>query len=354
MTGGAAFRGQPLLLFGGLLAGWLATRVVLWEPPFEALRAAAGKIAIASTAAPKSPRVWPAQSEGQRIPETTDPLAEVSASAGKIFDAPRDAERGNLLLAAALFPTQAAPASRVAPQVRPPVWPGIPAAAPAPVRAASSAPLRWSGDGWLLLRHDAASQLVPGRPAYGRSQAGAVVRYSLAPATARRPQVYVRTSTALTGPRERELAAGFSARPVPGLPVRVAGEMRASETDRTRLRPAAYAVTEILPQALPFGARGDVYLQAGYVGGEFATVFVDGQARAVRPLVSAAGAEVEVGAGAWGGAQEGSARLDIGPTVAISFPLGGVYGRVAADYRFRIAGDAEPSSGPALTVSAGF
>ena len=31
-----------------------------------------------------------------------------------------------------------------------------------------------------------------------------------------------------------------------------------------------------------------------------------------------------------------------------------VSGWIAADYRFRVTGDAEPASGPALTVSAGF
>ena len=36
------------------------------------------------------------------------------------------------------------------------------------------------------------------------------------------------------------------------------------------------------------------------------------------------------------------------------FRVGEARGRLAADYRFRVAGDAEPRSGPALTVSAGF
>ena len=36
-------------------------------------------------------------------------------------------------------------------------------------------------------------------------------------------------------------------------------------------------------------------------------------------------------------------------------PLGkGLFGRAAVDWRFRVAGDADPGSGPALTLSAGF
>ena len=58
--------------------------------------------------------------------------------------------------------------------------------------------------------------------------------------------------------------------------------------------------------------------------------------------------------GAWGGAQDGASRLDIGPSAAVSFRLGEGRGRVAADYRIRVAGEAEPASGPALTLSAGF
>src|SRR5690606_16601072 len=123
--------------------------------------------------------------------------------------------------------------------------PGVPAAAPsalaAPALAAASSTRRWSADGWLLLRRDAAAPLLSGRPSYGRSQAGSVVRYSLAPSSPRRPLAYLRASAALAGARDREVSAGLSARPLPGVPLRVAAEARAGQTDRgTRLRPAAY------------------------------------------------------------------------------------------------------------------
>jgi hypothetical protein len=137
--------------------------------------------------------------------------------------------------------------------------------------------------------------------------------------------------------------------------VRVAVEGRVSETVAgTEFRPAAFAVTELPPIALPFGTRGEAYIEGGYVGGHFATAFVDGQARVDRPLLDVPGAQLRIGAGAWGGAQEGAARLDVGPSASVAFRLGAAYGRLAADYRFRVAGDAGPSSGPALTVSAGF
>ena len=234
---------------------------------------------------------------------------------------------------------------------------GVPAAAPmlaqAPARLPSAS--RWSADGWLLLRRDTTTPLIAGQPSYGRSQAGAVIRYDLATASPLRPQAHLRASAALAGPREQELAAGFSARPLAGVPVRLVAEARAGETGGgTKVRPAAYAVTEFPPLRLPLGLRGEAYAEAGYVGGAFATAFVDGQARVERPLARAGETELSAGGGAWGGAQKGAARLDIGPTAAVSFRLGDSRGRIAADYRFRVVGEAQPASGPALTLSAGF
>jgi hypothetical protein len=207
----------------------------------------------------------------------------------------------------------------------------------------------------LLLRRDRSTPLLSGRPSYGRSQAGAVLRYSLAPASPLRPQTYLRANLALEGARDQEIAAGVSARPFGGVPLRLAVEARLGETGSgMQLRPAAFAVTEFPSFRLPLGARAEVYAQGGYVGGDYATAFADGQARVERPVVRIGQTELAAGAGVWGGAQQDTARLDIGPTAAITFRLGAGRGRVAADYRFRVAGDAEPSSGPALTVSAGF
>ena len=49
----------------------------------------------------------------------------------------------------------------------------------------------------------------------------------------------------------------------------------------------------------------------------------------------------------------GESFLDAnGATLAV--PLGSGGGRLTADWRFRVAGNAAPASGPALTLSAGF
>ncbi len=373
MMRGAAFRGQPLLLLGGLLLGWLAMRVALWQPQFDELMRTAGALSPPSASAltpsseapgPAAPRPWgalPLPPAVERSLPWSVRLAEPlfsAASASARRSPVRTTIAHNLLLAAGLGQFDLSTALFTLTRQAGPA-PGVPAAAAAPAvaleqRTSPPGSRRWSGDAWLLLRNDATTPLLSGRPSYGRSQAGGVLRYSLSSGP-RRPQAYLRVSSALAGAREQELAAGFSARPLPGVPVRVAAEARVGETDRgTRARPAAYAVTELAPVDLPLGARTEVYLQAGYVGGEFATAFVDGQARVERPLAQFRALTVTAGGGAWGGAQKEAARLDIGPTAAVSFRLGEARGRVAADYRFRVAGDAEPSSGAALTVSAGF
>lgn len=405
----ASFRGQPLVLLGVVLVGWACLRASFWEAPLAAVQDAAsvgprmavrggtaGAVSAADTdAAPsfvsaraasqaaglQAPnRLTPAHTAGaqgldwrrtvpalQPLPSAAPlPLARpvpVPASVEQPLPTvpatplaapptpvpPRVAAGHNLLLLAGLASMEIPQA--ILAYLQPPI---PPAAAPATLRPAPAV-ARWSADGWLMLRRDGASPLLSGRPGYGRSQSGAVLRYRLDPGSPRAPQVQLRASRALAGARESEVAAGLSVRPVPAVPLRVAAEMRLTQTDRgTRASPAAYAVTELPPVALPLGLRGEAYAQAGYVGGEFATPFVDGQARADRALVGVHGVQLRAGAGAWGGAQRGSARLDIGPTAALTFRVGDAQGRVAADYRLRVAGNAQPSSGPAITLSAGF
>src|SRR5690606_8281517 len=140
------------------------------------------------------------------------------------------------------------------------------------------------------------------------------------PSSAHRPAAYVRVSTALAGAADAEVAAGLTARPIPRVPVALAAEMRVAQLHTgTATRPAVFAYSEFPPLELPFGARGEAYLQGGYVGGDFATPFVDGQVRLDRTVAHFGSAELRAGGGAWGGAQKGAKRLDFGPgaTVAV-------------------------------------
>ena len=393
MKDATAFRGQPLLVFAGVLCAWFGMRIALWQPlsatgsthdraerfvvghgnaaPMAVVRPASQAAVSIPTIAPAildrpdfsvtqpAPRIWPGPWVAPRARGVAVSPVVPAPRAGVPPDPVQLAVGHNLLLAAGLSQMELPPP--LAAYLRGPtrLEPGVPAAAPFIIALAQPAPVfagpRLAADIWLMMRQDTTSSVVSGRPSYGRSQAGGVVRYPLAAASRHAPQAYVRASSALQGALENDLVAGLSARPIHGVPLRVAAEARISQTGAgTDLRPAVIAVTEFPPLDLPLGIRAEAYLQGGYVSGRFATAFADGQGRAERAVARFKGAEIAAGAGAWGGAQKGAARLDVGPTAAITFRLGGGRGRLAADYRFRVAGDAEPDSGPALTLSAGF
>jgi len=220
---------------------------------------------------------------------------------------------------------------------------------------------RWSGDGWLLMRqggndHALAGGSAPYGPTYGANQIGAVLRYRLIPGEAHKLTAYTRAYGALNGTGEREVAAGLSLRPVPAVPVIAMAEIRASQfqSGQTHARPAVSLVTEIPPVSLGRRIEAETYVQAGYVGGAASTPFIDGQIRVEQVVSHGGGAELRMGLGAWGGAQQGANRLDVGPTLRLGMRQGQVGARIAIDYRLRVRGNAMPTSGPALTLSAGF
>lgn len=217
---------------------------------------------------------------------------------------------------------------------------------------------RWSMDAWALIRKDPDKAPPTGTlpSTYGASQAGAVLRYRLAMEDARQPTAYLRTTSTLGPLTETSAALGLSARPLPQIPIVAAVEGRLTQQGGShRVQPVALAVTELPPIALPGALRAEIYGQAGYVAGRYATPFADGQLRVDRALLDLGRAQARVGAGAWGGIQKGASRLDAGPGATVSMPLTPkVFGRLAIDWRFRVAGNAEPGSGPALTLGAGF
>ncbi len=60
------------------------------------------------------------------------------------------------------------------------------------------------------------------------------------------------------------------------------------------------------------------------------------------------------GAGLCGGGQSGVFSIDVGPTVRTDIAIARTNLRLSADWRIRIAGDAAPASGPAMTLSTSF
>ena len=398
-------RGQPLAMLGLVLAGWIGVRAAVWEPPFAlpgliqiprlaepALAIARPSPADATTYAgrghhfanpgrPKAPEARPAltasPSLARLVTANPDPLLPLARSAYPPLAptphtalAPQVAAAHQLLYLAALGQLPLPPGLALI------AAPTRLVQAPPPVLAtltAAGAP-RWSGDGWVLVRRGSGPSgglsAASGFPAYGASQTGGVIRYALAPGSANAPQVYLRLSRALggfgggglgrSGFDEGEVAAGLSARPFANLPLRLLGEMRVQRgSGSTRVRPAASLVSELPPLRLPLGIAGEAYAQLGYAAAPLgqkrgSTPFFDVQAIADRKLASVGPAELRLGAGAWSGGQKGAARLDLGPRASMRLATGLAASRLALDWRFRVAGNATPTSGPTLTFSAGF
>lgn len=229
---------------------------------------------------------------------------------------------------------------------------------------------RWLLDAYAFYRQgSSAVSITQGRqPTYGASQLAANLQWRARPSSRHDPRVYARAYHALVTGGESEIATGVSALPLGSVPVRLYGELRATRNPassengisaETNFRPAAYAATEIPPQKFPLGFSLETYGAAGYVGGNASTYFVDGQAALTRSLTrigkpGIGSAAVSVGAGVWGGAQKGAQRVDIGPTLRFDVNIGDHPARVSVDYREQVAGDAQPDSGVAATVSTRF
>ena len=117
---------------------------------------------------------------------------------------------------------------------------------------------------------------------------------------------------------------------------------------------AAYVAGGQSDVPLPAGFKLDAYGQVGILSGKNGGHFFDGQMRVERQILPPSPVPLHVGAGIWTGGQKGVARVDIGPTLRTELPIGESRVRINTDWRFRVAGNASPGNGPALTVSTGF
>lgn len=101
------------------------------------------------------------------------------------------------------------------------------------------------------------------------------------------------------------------------------------------------------------------YAEAGIVGAKRRDLYAGGQALALYPMLKGDKTRAGVGASVAGSVQDGNAgrisRLEIGPGAQISRRIGAdATIELRAEYRVRIAGDAAPGSGPAVTVATRF
>jgi hypothetical protein len=205
-------------------------------------------------------------------------------------------------------------------------------------------PGRWSGSAWLLIRHDPPGPALAPGGTLGGSQTGARLLFGIGGGLALSARAYV--------PLRRiggaEAAAGLDWQPAARLPVHLLAERRQDVGGDGR---SAFALSVYGggSRSLRPGLRLDVHGQVGIVGARSRDLFADGAAR-----LSVPAGPVEIGGGVWGGAQPGAARLDGGPSISWRLPVAAANLRLQADWRLRVAGDAAPGSGPALTLASDF
>jgi hypothetical protein len=213
---------------------------------------------------------------------------------------------------------------------------------------------RWTGVAWLALRNglaDTGLSSVGSAAMLGGSQGG--VRLGHALGRQQRGEAYARLTTTGRQMDGAEAAVGLSWQPSPAVPIRLAVERRQRiNGGDSRSAFAAMAVGGISDLGLPRGWRVDGYGAAGIVGVNQRDGFAEASVRVTRPLAALDGISLSGGAGVWGAAQPGVSRLDAGPTVEARWTNAAP--RLSLDWRQRLAGEAAPGSGVALTLSTDF
>lgn len=338
--------GRPLRFLLIVLLGWAGYRIAQHRPEGAAVRWD-GK-AIASTPRSAAPLPW-------RVPARSDGVTTGALSASTL---PAEAAAGPgpqpLRIAAAKPGIHPVPPARLvvtdaasvigAPPAEPRAPYHLPAAPIPSFPDARTTPDRLAGSTWLLIRGGGAAPFAGGR--LGGAQAGVRLTYALD--EGRRVALAARASSPLRG-RGREGAVGLDWRPT-RLPVHVVAEHRFALDGDARTGPALFLVGGLDPRPVAPGLRLEGYAQAGVAAGAFA----DGAVRLAGPVARAGGLRLDLGVGAWGGAQRGAARLDVGPGASLVVPLAGRAVRLTLDYRYRAAGRADPGSGPVLTLGSDF
>lgn len=218
----------------------------------------------------------------------------------------------------------------------------------APVAVLPARMDRWQLTAWAMLRarqgQSAASDGLAIGSTLGGSQAGARVAYNIT----RQVAATLRTTNTV-GQRGGEVALGARIQPVGGIPVWVTAErrQRLGRYGGGRNAFALFFEGGLWDRPLPMNFRLDAYLQGGVVGFNRRDAFIDGAVTATRPVYR----NFSAGLGLWGAAQPGVYRVDAGPRVTMQVRDNL---RVHLDYRQRLAGKAEPGSGPTLTLAGDF
>ncbi len=374
-----ARRDAPALRFLLLcVGGWIAVRImVVWNPAIAPSPDAAtmpwavpSSFAVSDNVSDSAPRV-------AAVPMRAAPSLRARASHSSAVPGERSADellsRGEepvsggfggdrhtlrLVLIARLLPPIPGGGARSALGAGGPVWSSLAPAARADPGQGKPFWLQrqlssWSLGSWLYLREGSgnASETIGGASQLGGSQAGLRLAYGFGDTG--RIRAYGRATIAVQRPQQRELAFGLAFAPLAQLPVDLAIEQRVAAGKEGRTALAMMASGGVSDVVLPAGFRLDAYAQAGVVGTRRRDGFADA-AIVVDRGIGPDETSLRLGALAAGAVQPGAARVDVGPRLTLRLPDVGEGSRIALDWRQRVAGDARPESGLALTLASDF
>lgn len=342
-------KSAPLRFLLLVLGLWIGVRAAILLPKWpDGTGTLPATVAPAPVAIPEqAPQVAAAGPVQPARPVASQKYRPTSSSLMPPAPALKSAQNGATSASPAVLPPAGPPAL---PGIAPPSTPMLAGSTSVqgdplslPVRSAAFAK-RWSLSGWLLVRREeGGTALAPGGT-LGGSQAGARLTYALGSGLSLSARAYL----PLRRIAGAEAAAGLDWRPLPAIPISLLAERRQRIGREGR---AAFALTLYGGGARALAPRLSIhaYGQAGVVGLRSRDLFVDGSLRLARRV-----GPIDVGAGAWGAAQPGAARLDAGPSLSWRLPVPHANLRLQADWRFRLAGEAAPRSGPALTLATDF
>lgn len=329
-------RGRPLRFLAMVTIAWVGVRVAMLWPRTGSLPAA---IEAASPSARAEPRIAPTAASPPRTADARPPLRMLAPPPR--YRAPLGDEHPRVqlaLMALAQYGDAVMP---------PPLLLPVPPARHTPTLAGlperlDPLPDRWSLSIWMTARGEGSRGAAPGGQ-IGGGQAGARAAWLVS--SRDRLAAYGRIITPLQI-RGREAALGLEWQPTRA-PVRLVVERRFG-LDGNPGGTGLGAIAGI--DAEWKGFRLEAYGQTGAVLRRRADPYADGAVRGTRTVGANGRTRFALGAGAWGAAQRDAQRLDLGPSATLAVRNL----RLALDWRQRVAGEARPGSGPALTLGADF
>lgn len=212
---------------------------------------------------------------------------------------------------------------------------------------------RWSVSAWTVARAGIEQGSAPAGGQPGSQLGGSQAGVRLVRTLDRRGRVALagRVTTPL-GPGLREASVGLEWQPT-RLPIKLVAENRFA-LGRGQGGPGLAVIGGFGPIAVGHGLHAEAYGQAGAIRRARIEPYADGAMRVTHGIARLGRMEVGLGAGAWGGAQRGAARFDLGPGVTFAVPVGRAALRLTLDWRERVVGRARPGAGPALTLGTDF